>query len=177
MLLLCHSYTIHVYNCCDLLVSPETVIAALEKLKPNMQDDSPNYLLLAAPALDEFLSLFFTIIIGHGYMPTLLKNCTLIPIPKPGKDPCQLDNDRPIALAPNLIKVLEWCILLQFGSYLSTSGQQFGFKPCVSTDSCTGLLINAIALHLHQETKVYGYFLDASKAFDQVNHIAYYLAF
>ena len=120
--------------------------------------------------LDEFLSIFFTVIIRHGYMPKLLRNCTLIPVPKPGKDPSRSDNYRPIALAPNLSKVLEWSILLRFGSFLSTSDLQFGFKPGVSTDSCTGLLKNTIALHLYRDTKVYGCFLDASKAFDRVSH-------
>ena len=96
-------------------------------------------------------------------MPQLLKNCTFIPIPKSGKDPSQSDNY-------NLSKVLEWCMLLQFGSYLSTSDVQFGFKSGASTDSCTGLLKNTIALHIHCKTKVYGCFLDASKVFDRVSH-------
>ena len=50
------------------------------------------------------------------------------------------------------------------------SDLQFDFKPGVSTDSCTGLLNNTIALHLYREIKVYGCFLDASKAFDRVSH-------
>ena len=73
-------------------------------------------------------------------------------------------------MAPNLSKILEWSILLQYGSYLSTSDLQFGFKPGVSTDACTGLLKNTIALHLHRKTKVFGCFLDASKAFNRVSH-------
>lgn len=89
--------------------------------------------------LMSFYRNFFTVIIRHGYMPKLLRNCTLIPVPKPGKDPSQSDNYRPIALAPNLSKVLDWSILLWYGSFLSTSDLQFGFKPGVSTDSCTGL--------------------------------------
>ena len=120
--------------------------------------------------LDEFLSIFFTVIIRYGYMPKLLRNCTLIPVPKPGNDPSRSDNYRPIALAPNLSKVLEWSILLRFGSFLSTSDLQFGFKPGVSTVSCTGLSKNTIALRMYCETKVYGCFLDASKAFDRVSH-------
>ena len=57
-----------------------------------------------------------------------------------------------------------------YSSYLSTSDLQFGFKSGVSTDACTGLLKNTIALHLYRKTKVFGRFLDASKAFDRVNH-------
>ena len=105
---------------------------------------------------------------SNDFIRKLLRNCTLIPIPKSGKDLSQSDNYRPIALAPNLSKVLEWSIL--FGSYLSTSDLQFGFKSGASNDSCTGLLKNAIALHIHHKTKVYGCFLDASKEFDRVSH-------
>ena len=157
----------------NISIVPQTVSEALDKLRTNKQDGSQlssNHLLLAAPVLDKFLSKFFTVIIRHGYMPQLLRNCTLIPIPKSGKDPSKSDNYRPIALAPNLSKVLEWSILLQFGSYLSTSDLQFGFKSGASTDSCTGLLKNTIALHIRRKTKVYGCFLDASKAFDRVSH-------
>ena len=103
-------------------------------------------------------------------MPKILRNCTLVPIPKSGKDPSKSDNYRPIALAPNLSKVLEWCILLQFGSYLSTSDLQFGFKKSASTDLCTGLLKNVVSTYNQHGSKVYACFLDASKAFDRVNH-------
>jgi hypothetical protein len=43
-------------------INPETVMEALEKLRPNKQDDShlsSNYLRLAAPILADFLSIFF----------------------------------------------------------------------------------------------------------------------
>ena len=103
-------------------------------------------------------------------MPKILRNCTLVPIPKSGKDPSKSDNYRPIALAPNLSKVLEWCILLQFGSYLSKSDLQFGFKKGASTDLCTGLLKNVVSTYNQHGSKVYACFLDASKAFDRVNH-------
>ena len=42
----------------------------------------------------------------------LVRDCILQPIPKPGKDPSNSDNNyRPIALAPTLSKVLELCLL------------------------------------------------------------------
>ena len=50
------------------------------------------------------------------------------------------------------------------------SDLQFGLKSGTSADSCTGLLKNTIALHIHHKTKVYSCFLDASKAFDGVSH-------
>ena len=53
-----------------------------------------------------FLSHLFTLILRHSYMPKALCDCLLIPIPKPNKDPSLSDSYRPIALAPNLSKVL-----------------------------------------------------------------------
>ena len=39
-----------------------------------------------------FLSHLFTLILRHGYMPKALRDCLLIPIPKPNKDPSLSDN-------------------------------------------------------------------------------------
>ena len=50
------------------------------------------------------------------------------------------------------------------------SDLQFGFKSGASTDSCTGLLMNTMALHIQCKTEVYICFLDASKAFDGISH-------
>ena len=150
----------------NLSIDTNTVSESLARLKTGKNDCtqlSSYHLLLASPVIDSFLAKFFTVIIRHSFMPKLL-------IPKPGKDPSQSDNYRAIAPAPNLSKVLEWSILLQYGSYLSTSELQFGFKSGVSSDTCTGQLKNTIAFHLQGNTKVYGCFLDASKAFDRVNH-------
>ena len=39
-----------------------------------------------------------------------------------------------------------------------------------STDLCTGVLKNVVSEYLHGRSDVFGCFLDASKAFDRVNH-------
>ena len=77
---------------------------------------------------------------------------------------------QPIALAPTLSNVFEWCILLEFSSSFTTSPLQFGFKRGLSTDLCTGLLKNIIGRYNVHDSTVYGCFLDASKAFDRVDH-------
>ena len=106
----------------------------------------------------------------HGYVPAPLRDCVLRPIIKPGKDPCDSDSYRPIALAPTLSKIFEWCILIDHGAAFMTSYLQFGFKKGLSTYLCTGLIKNVIARYNINDSKVYGCFLDASKAFDRVNH-------
>ena len=106
----------------------------------------------------------------HGYVPNSLRDCILQPIPKPGKDPSNSDNYRPIALAPTLSKVLELCLLNEYRSAFATSTLQFGFKQGFSTDLCTGLIKNVISRYYNNGSTVHGCFLDASKAFDRVNH-------
>ena len=99
-----------------------------------------------------------------------LRDCVLVPIPKPHKDPSLSDSYRPIALAPNLSKVLESCILMQYHECFITSNLQFGFKQGFSTALCTSVLKNVVSKYIHRGSQVYGCFLDASKAFDRVNH-------
>ena len=106
----------------------------------------------------------------HSYLPADLRNCILKPIPKPHKDPTSSENYRPIALAPILSKILEWCILIQFNNYFVTSPLQFGFKKSMSTTLCTGLVKNIAAHYMTHGSPVYSCLLDASKAFDLVDH-------
>ena len=103
-------------------------------------------------------------------MPSVISGCTLVPIPKPGKDPSCSDNYHVIALASTTSIIIEWIILLQYSQYFSTSDLQFGFKPGISTSMCTGSVKNIVCCYLSSDSRVFGCFLDASKAFDLVNH-------
>ena len=52
----------------------------------------------------------------------------------------------------------------------ATSPLQFGFKPGLSTELCTGLIKNVTAKYCFNDSPVFGCFLDTSKAFDRVDH-------
>ena len=94
---------------------PDIISHALLKLKSGKQDGSSlssNHLICAAPVITVFLSSLFTCMMRHGYIPTLISDCILKPIPKPRKDPSSSDSYRPISLASNLSKLLEWCLLM-----------------------------------------------------------------
>ena len=149
------------------------VYSALLNLGRDKSDDdglSSNHLLLATTVLTGPLANLFTVALRHGYMPTLLSKCTLVPILKPNKDPTVSNNSTLIALASNLSKVLENYILLRHPTCFNTSDLQFGFKPGFSTEFCMGVIMSVVAKYLHNGSKMFGYFLDASKAFDRVNH-------
>ena len=158
-------------------VSIACIRSALSLLKRHKNDGtnlSSNHFIHALPAIELFVADLFTSILHHGYMPTVLRDCILVPIPKGNKDPTLSDNFRSVALAPTLSKALEWCILLNYSGYFTTSDLQFGFKRQLSTTLCTGtgpgLIKNVVSKFVHAGSQVYGCFLDTSKAFDWVNH-------
>ena len=87
----------------------------------------------------------------------------------------------PLSLYPLVVKlnqstmkmsswVFELCILIAHKPAFATSSLQFGFKQGLTTDLCTGLIKNVIAHYTVKDTEVFSYFLDASKAFDRVDH-------
>ena len=55
-------------------------------------------------------------------------------------------------------------------NFLSSVDNQFGFNPAHSTDMCHFLLKQAILQYNTHGSPVFVAFLDASKAFDKVNH-------
>ena len=55
-------------------------------------------------------------------------------------------------------------------SSLYTTSLQFGLKPDSSTFLCTAAIKNIIVRYLHNGSPVLRCFLDASKAFDLVDH-------
>ncbi len=58
----------------------------------------------------------------------------------------------------------------RLGVYLNTTDNQFGFKAHHSTDLCILALKEVVELYKRQNSTVIIGFIDASKAFDTVNH-------
>ena len=67
-------------------------------------------------------------------------------------------------------KLLEKIILNRISDNLVTNPNQFGFKPKHNTEMCIFALKEAILKYRALNSNVYSCFLDASKAFDRVNH-------
>ena len=97
------------------VISSTAVLNALGQLKKGKSDSSSLFsdaFIFANNILSNPFSQLFTTVVRHGYVPKLLRDCILQLIPKPGKDLTCSDNYKPIAVAPTLRVVLEWCILL-----------------------------------------------------------------
>ena len=158
-----------------LKISPEEIEFAINKLDTgkscgmdgvyaeHLKYSSNGYKSLLAKCLTSFLS--------HGFLPDSLMSVVLVPIikDKSGKINSK-DNYRPIAIASTLSKLLEKVLLERLSNYLWTSSHQFGFKPNHSTDACIYTLKEAVDFYANQQSSVYLCFLDATKAFDRVNH-------
>ena len=111
------------------------------------------------------LAICFTGFMNHGLLPDSMK-WNLVIKDKVGS----VDNYRPIALASVLSKVLEKILLERLTQYLGTTCNQFGFKAKLRTDLCIYALKEVTHMYMKQNSSIVHGFIDASKAFDRVNH-------
>ena len=156
-----------------MIVSVEEVQEAIFKLKNGKSDSLglfSEHLKYACPVIEQDLSVFITACFRHGYLPRSVRDCTVVPVPKSGKDHSCSQNYRPITLASTLSKVIEHVILLKCGDLLHSSYLQFGFKQQSSTTLCTALMKTVVACYINNGSRVLGCFLDAGKAYGRVDH-------
>ena len=78
--------------------------------------------------------------------------------------------DQSLCLALFLKYIMENIILHRLEEYLWTTDNQFGFKSGHSTDLCVYALTEFIEYLKRRSSSVYVAFLDASKAFNKINH-------
>ena len=154
--------------------SEDDVLEALSHLKSGKSDGDgvfAEHLIFASSPLITPLSDYFSSLVHHGFMPHCFRDFVLIPVPRKNKDDVTCTSSyRPIALASSLSKTLEHLILIKYSTFLHTSPLQFGLTPGSSTTLCTGVVKNIISRYIHSGSSVHGCFLDASRAFDLVNH-------
>ena len=114
----------------------------------------------------------FSSLFVHGCLPEAMISVVLVPIVKnKSASICSKSNYRPnIALASIVSNVLEKLIYDPIAVYLNTCSNQFGFKAKHSTDMTIYALKEAVLKYRSLNSNVYSCFLDASKAFDRVNH-------
>ena len=67
-------------------------------------------------------------------------------------------------------KILELCIMKLIETHLLTRDSQFGFKRQHETDLCIFTVKSVIKYYNLCNSTVFACFLDASKAYDRVNH-------
>lgn len=160
---------------CDLDISVTEVVKAISELSSGRSagcdELTVEHFKFAGVSCAIHMSLCFSMMLKHSFLPPSLTKVVLTPIvkDKTGKT-SDKDNYRPIALATVSSKVLERVILNCCRSHLDTSDHQFGFKGKHSTDMAVFALKEITDYYLSNRSPVFICFVDARKAFDRVNH-------
>lgn len=99
----------------------------------------------------------------------------LIPIIKDKHgDVSSVENYRPITLSPIISKVFESFLLEKYAEHFITDDLQFGFKKGLGCGNAIFALRHVVDFYNERNSNVYIASLDASKAFDRVNHFKLY---
>ncbi|CAK1594970.1 unnamed protein product [Parnassius mnemosyne] len=121
--------------------------------------------------LPRVLSLFYSLCLGHSYLPEPLMRTIVVPIVKNKTgDTSDMGNYRPISLATTAAKVFDSLLNECLNKYVLINDAQFGFKPNLSTESAIYCLKHTVKYYTVRRTPVYACFLDLSKAFDLVSY-------
>ena len=95
----------------------------------------------------------------------------LVPSPKNCKESLSdKSNYQPIPLTSVVSKLLEILLLQKCQDKLHTSDNQFRFKKGQLMDMCSFVLKEVIDFYVYRSNPIYLCFMDASKAFDYLNH-------
>ena len=157
------------------IVSIQEVYEEVMKLGNNkacgMDNITAEHLKFASKKLYPLLAICFTGLLVHGILPDSILSVVLVPVinDKAGKLNSS-ENYRPIALASILSKVLEKILLNRLEQYILTTDNQFGFKRKHGTDMCIFALKEILDKYNRQNSTIFMCFIDASKAFDRVDH-------
>ena len=148
----------------------DEVTNAIKKLDINKACGSDGicseHIKYADKALIPLLSLCFTNLFAHGFLPESMLSVVLVPEIKDKAGKISSKG----ALASVFIKMIEVIILARIEIFLDTNPNQLGFKKKHGTDQCIYVLKEIIDLYRTLNGSVFVCFLDASKAFDRVNH-------
>ena len=160
---------------CALAISPAQVSDSMKALKLGKSCGSDGiaaeHFKFANKSICVYLSILFTSFLVHGYLPANFMKSALVPIVKnKSGNTSDKSNYRPIALVTLCSKLFEVVLLRLIDPFLKTCDNQFGFKADHSTDLCIFTLKSTIQYYRDNNSPVFTCFLDASKAFDRVNH-------
>ena len=163
----------------DTLISVEDIEAALRNLKKGKAAGADcivaEHILHCHPSIIVHLKLLFHMMLLHGYVPNYFGIGIVVPLVK---DKCgdlsSVENYRPITLSPVISKIFESVLLIKYGAFLKVNDRQFGFKKKLSCSNAIFVLRNVVEYFNERGSTVYIASLDASKAFDRVNHFQLY---
>ena len=159
-----------VFNLC---LSTDTLIKLINELNSGCGHDLCHSKLLKGADISflDNISSFINICYKHCYFPYKLLMGTISPIIKNNKKSKSCSsNYRPIMVSSCILKVIESHVLSVLKSKINLNCLQFGYMPGMSTSNACTLLKETVYYNLTKKSNIYSYFIDLSKAFDNVNH-------
>ena len=158
-----------------MLIDASAIIKSLKEIKlgksAGIDGLAVQHFVYLHSSISVHLALLFTCMLNHGHVPTAFMKTSIIPILKNRNgDSSDKNNYRPIAIVTAMSKLFELCLSKLLDTFLVTSDNQFGFKRKHATDLCIYTVKSVIKYYNYFSSSVYTCFLDASKAFDRVNH-------
>jgi len=160
----------------DWLFSVEDVDRAVfSKLKwgktPGCDGLSPEHLVYSHPSLIIQLKLLFNTMLKHGYVPDIFGIGIIVPLIKDRHgDIRNSENNRAITISSVISKVFEICLYDKMEQFLHTGELQYGFKPGYGCNTAVFTLQHVANYFRTRQSNVYVSAIDASKAFDRINH-------
>ena len=157
------------------MVTPNIVKEAATKLKPGKTDPvysfSSDCIRVESDKLAELLSIIIQCFLVHGHVTRFLLLATLVPIIKDKLGSINSSkNYRSIAISSLILKLLDWIIILLFGSSLGLHDLQFAYQPGISGNMCTYAVLETIDYFLRHGSEVFMCTMDMTKAFDMTVH-------
>ena len=162
-------------DCKTTYISVLEVIDALTSMKPGKCADedeiSVEHLHHAPLNVLTRVATLFNAMLKHSFVPKQFRSGFMIPLVKDQQgNHADTSNYRGITISPILSKLLEHVLKAVFCDHLLTSEYQYGYKKESSTIHAIHCLRETVNHYINHGSRVYCAFLDASKAFDRVDH-------
>ena len=158
-----------------MLIDASAIFESLKEIKlgksAGIDGLAAEHFVYSHSSISVHLAFLFTCMLNHGHVPTAFMKTSIIPILKNRNgDSSDKNNYRPIAIVTAMSKLFELCLSKLLDTFLVTSDNQFVFKRKHATDLCIYTVKSVTKYYNYFSSPVYTCFLDASNAFDRVNH-------
>ena len=156
-------------------MTPDILKKAAAKLKAGKSDSvflfTSDCIKVDSQRLAVLLAAVFQSFLVHGHVSKFLLLATLVPIIKDKLGSMNTSkNYRSIAISSVILKLIDWIIIILFGSTLGLNDLQFAYQPGVSGNMCSWAIMETVDYFLRHGSEVYACTMDMSKAFDVTTH-------